>query len=244
MKERPIIFSGEMVRAILVGRKTQTRRIVKNNLGVCDECFQLKSVPHNYKELHNKDGSLNEAAVYFGEFPYLKVVYCDHNEMCGSRIRCPYGQPGDRLWVREAFRIISFAETETYHVEYKADNSLGPIGSMVEWVDEDKKKLEQAQRYCKGLQYSPSIFMPRWASRIALEIINVRVERVQDIGEEDAEKEGIFEWEKEHGDYQNPEDSYIGVFSLLWDSINKKRGYGWKVNPFVWVVEFKVVEKK
>ena len=143
MKERPIIFSGSMVRAILDGRKTQTRRAVKVEKGFA--ITNPEPPPHFYP--------------------------------------CPYGQPGDRLWVRETWK--------------------------------------------------PSIHMPRWDSRLTLEIVSVRVERLQDISKEDAESEGVAIIESvDHG-----KQSARGQFAIVWESIN---GHGsWALNPWVWVIEFK-----
>jgi len=209
MKERPILFSGPMVRAILDGRKSQTRRVVKPQR-------------HPFGDML----TANEVALEFSS---------------GTRsVRCPYGQPGDRLWVRETFQPI-FAEG----VEYKdTDWSTGKgysiryvaTDGITDWVDPDDNMTNR----CK-----PSIHMPRWASRITLEITGVRVERLQEISEEDAKKEGI---ESEGGDPKmwksyNPKLGWLSVddpamsYRTLWESIN---GPGsWDANPFVWVVEFK-----
>lgn len=178
MKERPILFSGEMVRAILDGRKTQTRRVVKppppSNSGGTSEIFALAK-------------------------------------------QCPYGQPGDWLWVRETWAP---AATEGYD---KRDD-----GGLIWYRATD-------ERVCMG-PWRPSIFMPRQVSRIMLEITDVRVERLQDITEEDAKAEGVAAWhDTANGTVYRPE------FEMLWDSINGKRGYGWDMNPWIWVIEFKKV---
>lgn len=194
MKERPILFSGAMVRALLAGTKTQTRRVVK---------FQGK-------DLETLLGLKNQAAC------------------------CPYGQPGDRLWVREAFcKIIGqsggWIETD-YRATYNHGFRLGDTLSL-------KKR------------WTPSIHMPRDASRITLEITDVRVERLQDISEADAIAEGIerlddfFDCpcyraydEPQGSDVVFPDDP-IGSYASLWTSIN---GPGsWDANPWVWVVEFR-----
>src|SRR5690606_26155697 len=122
---------------------------------------------------------------------------------------CPYGQPGDRLWVRETFAIHSSDEKIKENCVYRADNQNEFIG---------------------GAKWTPSIFMPRWASRITLEIVSVRIERVQSITEKDAIAEGVVEYEP--GLFQVPGTDALalsarGCFSWLWDSINAKRGYGW-----------------
>lgn len=213
MKERPIIMSADMVKAILDGSKTMSRRVIKledYHRNVWDYC-----IPHNDK-----------SARLLGE-PYLKVPYDAITDNAGTRITCPYGQVGDRLWVRETWQVIGDTEEDDYSILYKADNNY-PIDRGVKWC-------------------SP-LFMPRWASRITLEITGVRAERLWDITEEDAIKEGCqliartiqpFEL-KPSPRFTAPErpfthrDHFIG----LWDSLNAKRGYGWKTNPWVWGISF------
>ena len=130
---------------------------------------------------------------------------------------CPYGVPGDRLWVRETFYSNGMCKN-TMSCHYRATYNGLFTPDTVPW------------------KWTPSIFMPRWASRITLEITGVRVERVQDISEEDARAEGIpDEYRAGHRIYYRPR------FKTLWDSINAKRGFGWDSNPWVWVVEFKRV---
>lgn len=188
MKERPIIFTSEMVQAILDGRKTQTRRVIKNSSQV----------------------------IMRGLF---KKAWEDI---------CPYGQRGDRLWVKEAWWIpagyqatVPLVEKDWWPVIYRASGNFGKH----DWK-------------------SP-IFMPRWVSRITLEITGVRVERVQDISEEDARAEG----EKYRTTKLVGKDggldftaTYRLGFERLWDSLNAKRGYGWETNPWVWVIGFKRIK--
>lgn len=178
MKERPILFSGPMVRAILDGRKTQTRRPVK-------------SLRHPYGHLLGPEGVARE-----------------FNAKTES-IRCPLGQPGDRLWVRE-----TWTQNTSGVVWYRADGH--PIAD--------------------GL-WRPSIHMPRWASRITLEMTRVWVERVQDITEEDAMKEGFIRELKPDGSVGWGAElvEAMDAFRDTWQSI-----YGtWDANPFVWAVEFR-----
>lgn len=191
MTERPILFSGAMVEAILAGRKTQTRRVVtlKNEHGL---------------PLH-----------------YSRIV--DHS--------CPYGKKGDRLWVRETFRCVSVGEYGIASVEYRADGKIVEIENTREaadlWFD----------AYRDGEKWRPSIFMPRWASRIVLEIVNIRVERVQDISRADAIAEGMTEPQRPYSTALWQEEQY----QELWNKINGPRGYGWDVNPWVWVLEYKPI---
>ena len=209
MKEKPIIFSTPMVQAILQGRKTMTRRVVKP---------QPTSIIDARK-------SPNVAFALSAEF-----------EVNGSRtIICPYGQIGDRLWVRETWQHTDCLninpEDESYGYIYKADNQP--------WEDLDYWR------------WKPSIHMPRSASRILLEITNVGVERVQDITEDDAIKEGIKKIhmaEKTVPVYANyllegklGTTNPIHSFDTLWRKINGNES--WNTNPWVWVIEFKVLEE-
>jgi len=189
MKERPILFSGEMVRAIIDGRKTQTRRVV------------------------------NEAVA----FP-----------------PCPYGAPGDRLWVRETF--ASFRAEGQPVTPRDARYVVLRDGAQ---VYADGKTYPPLAAYAAGafdaIKWRPSIHMPRWASRITLEVVSVRVERVQSITEEDARAEGVAVTAPHlmHGALASM--SARENFAVLWDSINGKRA-PWAVNPWVWRVEFRRVQ--
>ena len=204
MKEHPILFSGEMVRAILDGRKTQTRRVIKLQPPEgFRPGFSFFTSPGEYEIRDNS-----------GHFSIGKI---------------PYGTIGDRLWVRE-----------TWHKHSDDDDfCTGEIHY-------------RATEICVGTKWIPSIFMPRWASRITLEVVNVRVERVQDICFEDCLSEGCDSgFEHYDGSCNHIEDGsccqgwHYGSkwnFRYLWDSINAKRGYGWDANPWVWVIEFRRVE--
>ena len=191
-KERPIIFSAEMVRAILDGRKTQTRRVAKGPNPI--------------------DSPL--AISTFGS--------------------CPYGLPGDLLWVRETWACEQAKDA------YKPSEILT---ESVCWYNATDRDSDQDS--WRGRIRSPR-FMPRWASRILLEITDVRVERVQEISKQDASAEGCANL--------RPVQTETGVvysygcllpidfFKMIWNCLNAKRGYGWDANPWVWVVEFKVME--
>lgn len=177
MKERPILFSGPMVRAILAGEKTQTRRVVKPQ--------PLHKWGSGVSSLHHSD--------YFSA----------HVELPGEReykwLRCPYGKTGDHLWVRETHLVTAGGA-----VLYKADHP------------------DLISGYCR-----PSIHMLRQHSRITLEITGIRIQRLSEISSADGRAEGF--------------DSLDG-FALLWDHINKKHGYGWHSNPWVWAIEFRMVK--
>jgi len=196
MKERPVIFNGEMVRAVLDGRKTQTRRVVKPQPIYENGLWHFK---------WGAGCSLDHMPVMPGH---------------ATAAACPYGVPGGRLWVRESFFIPRDTTTATVQA--------GEIS-----YTEDEPKLMQGH-WCK----KPSIHMPRWASRITLEVTGVRVERVQRISPEDCLCEGI----KMRGFSHEAPFNAVDDFRRLWNGINEKRGYGWKANPWVWVVEFRRVE--
>ena len=213
MKERPILFSSPMVRAILSGEKTQTRRTVKPQPGMRDVegLFQSWVFP-----VKGGDALL---------WPNAKDKIL--------RL-CPYGQPGDRLWVRESFAALSAGGYEEVRpaqgygqeIRYDATDTLASLSADV-----------------RGYRYRPSIHMPRWASRITLEITGVRVERLQDISEEDARAEGVepgFEHSKEVSDGLKPQFQYQPPFRLLWSLINGAAS--WDANPWVWVIEFKRIK--
>ena len=172
MKERPIIFNTEMVKAILEGRKTQTRRVIKPQ-------------------------------------PSGIILVWEH---------CPYGQVGDRLWVRET---------------WNAGHDGQSLPVFKAGLSADLTKELEADELWSG--WKPSIHMPRWASRITLEITEIRVERLQEITEEDAKAEGCVKQIKDGLIF----DSAIHEYSWLWDSLNAK--YPWESNPWVWVISFKGV---
>lgn len=217
MSERPILFSTPMVSAILDGRKTQTRRLVKNETGACSECFgsDIQAVPHN-----EGDGGMG----VFGDDPYLRVAYCEHNERGGGRIRCHLGVVGDRLWVRETWAWLTGNGRRTVY-RADADPPMGLNGERV-----------------SSMKWAPSIHMPRRLSRITLKVTRVRVERLQDISEQDARAEGVdainvgiesINGEPARGVVFDPRMK----FGALWDSINRARR-PWDSNPWVWAIDF------
>jgi hypothetical protein len=210
-KERPILFSGPMVRAILGGRKTQTRRIVK------PQPFMVLSA----EQWHSRAMSGVDP---YGFRPIGSQVL---EEMPAA---CPYGIPGDRLWVREKWRLgAEFCSTRLRDWRYPED-----LAEHVHYA------IDDIQEHFAG-QYRPSIFMPRWASRITLEITGIRVERLQDITEEDAIAEGFERDFKPDGSSYGAElTTACEQFESLWQSINGPES--WAANPWVWLVEFRRVE--
>ena len=203
VKERPILFSAPMVRAILEGRKSVTRRPVKG-AGL------------NWLEDFTPDYVADPA-----------------NSLC------PYGKPGDRLWVRE-----TFIDLRGTGVEHRPDPD-GPLQRYAYAADCRPGSHSDEARKDFGLKYKPSIHMPRAACRILLEITDVRVERLQDITEEQAKTEGVrlYTDHAELGDWWHVEgiETYSAdprkSFELLWSSV----GGDWQANPWVWVVGFKRV---
>lgn len=210
MKERPILFSAAMVRAILSGAKTQTRRIVKHS--------------DPYEPMgENVQGE---------PWPMVMDEYGDYYEKI-----CPYGVHGDRLWVRETFVI-----------GYPIDGT-GKHYSALAWTGADEQRdgkvFYAADRFERPdeprMPWRPSIYMPRWASRITLEVIGVRVERLQAITEDDARAEGV---DGTGPVGYIPAKTSMGYcrydFASLWDGINADRA-PWASNPWVWVVSFRRV---
>ncbi|EFA7747685.1 hypothetical protein ACIR4O_004198 [Escherichia coli] len=193
MKERGMIFNDEMVRAILGGNKTQTRRIV-------EEKFYGRAVAAELLAKH-----------------------------------CPYGQPGDRIWVRETYRVHGKA-TDVATLVYRASvrNS---------WTEQTHRVPVEACNKPVSEKWTPSIHMPRWASRILLEITDVRVERLNDISEKDARSEGV-RWSDGKPNKMGLATELVvyakDTFTSLWKSIYSEES--WNANPWVWVIEFKRIQ--
>ena len=184
MTERPIMMTSESVRAILDGRKTQTRRVMKPQ----------PELRCNFYEFGGAGWSCS----------ITSITPIDGHSLYYA---CPYGVPGDRLWVRESWTSSGMA------LYWKATDGADRVAN-----------------------WNSPIFMPRWASRLTLEVVSVRVERLTDISDSDCYAEGII----------SPQNDILGEpyysFKDLWDSINAKRGYPWSSNPWVWVISFRVVQ--
>lgn len=238
-QERPILFSGPMVRAILDGRKTQTRRIVK------------PQPPEwaTHAELH-MDGW------FFHDGPEDREDLWFYPDYESDGLQCPFGHPGDRLWVRETWGVLDqFFEgidqqpDRPFKIIKEEKFGKGYYGSsyVIYGADGPNSWANDEGEECT--RWKPSIHMPRWASRITLEITGVRVERLKKITRLEALKEGfqghepipgedderIFAWE---GRSSAPDP--LAHFAATWDSLY---GFGsWEANPWVWVIEFRRIE--
>jgi len=202
--EHPILFNGDMVRAIIDGRKTQTRQLIKPQ-------------PH-------PDFLARGVVEIRPQWPLQDGVRWFMEDGCSELRACPYGGPGDTLWLRETWapdRLWKPGETitEPERVIYRADES--------------RRRVD----HCYVGRWRPSIHMPRWASRLTLEITGVRVERVHDIDGMDALAEGVLI--PDGGSYDERLPQYREAFRELWDSTYAKKGFGWDTNPWVWVIDFK-----
>jgi len=221
-KERPILFSAPMVQAILDGRKAMTRRICK-----CENT--IKAAESFCDVLHDGKGAIRLSENKIGPRPIGYICHTNEGPDIDDCIKMfsPYGVPGDRLWVREtwaAFDDQAIKDRDKSRVFYRADDGVN---------------------YPTDGKWKPSIFMPRWASRILLEVTEVRIERLQDISEADAKAEGAPVADIVSGrallDQRSNQGCYRWGFRLLWDSIN---GPGaWDSNPWVWVISFRRIEQ-
>ncbi len=217
MKYTGTIFQGWGVKAILEGRKTQTRRVIKPQPVRVNDAFD-------------------------GTWDWKGHLYDDLTLAMTLKDNCPYGQVGDRLWVRETHyrwgRWVpnGFSKTGKQKWTFRAGTS------EVLYIDNPPtlNVLPNSRHMERGWFKRPSIFMPRSASRITLELTGVKVERVQDISPQDIEREGL----TPPSDSLNWVGTFQNNFRLLWDSINAKRGFGWDVNPWDLALTFKVVNGK
>jgi len=225
IKERPILFSGPMVRAILDGRKTVTRRPVKG-LQIPKEDPAMGETRQRWSAVGQRDPR------------YGFCVFGETEQACAMELgefgACPYGHYGERLWVRETTEIdeqtcdrvaLSRYAADQQPVLYSGCENPDYTGSVAHWDYPRRSR--------------PSIHMPRWSSRLLLEITSVRVERLQDISEEQAEAEGVDFLR--HAPEADETLTAKQLFECLWSGINGDAS--WKANPWVWVVAFKRIEQ-
>lgn len=211
VRERPILFSSPMIRAILDGRKTQTRRVMKPQ-----------------PRLHSCEGGWPGRVDPMADGTWSVLCHACGWDGCW---RCPYGVPGDRLWVRETWLYVgpgSGSDLPEYEIERARPENHSPSNCWYR-ADPSWDSGDPA-----SLKWAPSIFMPRWASRLTLEIAEVRVQRLQEISEDDARAEGVEVRYEEGRKIVWARD----VFAELWDSINGQRA-PWSINPWVWAISFK-----
>jgi hypothetical protein len=181
VKERGILFRGELVRKILAGEKDVTRRVIRPDWSRC-------------------------------------LDLADEDDRARAEAASPYGVAGDRLWVRETWTDLGIGCRDANDVIYRSD-------------DEDLLP--------RGRHWKPSIHMPRWASRVDLEIVSVRAERLQEITVEDIIREGLSTRFREHDACVHLREQWVE----LWNKTNAHRGFSWESNPWVWRIEFKRIEK-
>lgn len=229
--EHPILFNSEMVRAILEGRKTQTRRLVDTKY--------INANPDAYKLLGMYENNIGKLAAQWKGDDHVRDAY--------SR----YGKAGDKLWVRETWaETVNINQRTNWPgrphikcVDYPEIGAGKPCiifraDGETDWVDDDGSPTENSY-------WKPSIHMPRWASRIQLEVTAIRVERLQDITLRDKLAEGMeyTSLNKRHGELTISDVLLFECedtnFRDLWDSINAKSGFSWDANPWVWIIEFK-----
>ena len=210
---KPILFSAPMIRAILDGRKSMTRRVTK---------------PPKWSSGSYDDFELDGTEVQ---------AICDDTG-CFARIIPPYAV-GDILWVRETWGSYAEDNPDSFNCDifFRADYPDG--AKTYEWREPDEfgEKI-----ICDLPKWHPCIFMPKEATRIFLRVTSVHAERVQDISEADAKAEGIGMPLFTSADIEDY--GYVECFEQLWDSVNEKRGFGWDLNPFVWVYGFEQISKE
>lgn len=219
LKEHPILFGGQMVRAILEGQKTMARRVVK---GPIPEGATSCGV------FSTRDETLN------GRWQFLDgdPEDADSWSWIGEDFACPYGKPGDRLWVKSGYST---------KYDQSRDETIWSSGGR--FIQTHGKPISKTGKVKKDGNH-PGMFMPSWLSAELrfplLEITDVRVERLQEITEEDAIAEGLEPTRPLYGDCGGyVHEGHKDAFIQLWEKLNAERGYGWDANPWVWVVSFK-----
>jgi hypothetical protein len=228
MKETPIIFQTDMIQAILEDRKDVTRRTYGLD--------EINKEPNKW-EYQGIENCMPQNI-------HLFKYYGGRNESDAFlNVKCPYGGIGDRLWVRETWKIARY----DYHK--KVRTILYKAGGLrnIEWNNFLEKNTKFAVSNIGDLEWRSAIHMFKWVSRLNLELVNVRAELIQETTHEDAIREGCYykyNLKTQASCKLHPEvcdTASIHKYANLWDSINAKRGYSWQFNPFVWRLEFKRV---
>jgi hypothetical protein len=265
MKERNILFSAAMVRPTLAGTKTQTRRVVKPQPPTPEEfpgaVFGLSRCVADEVKMYNVNDH-DRLPKHPTDWDLVGSVGRARAAGRSMRYRCPYGQPGDRLVGRETWQYADWTEDGMPWIRYRADGATRLIEDTPEdwserltnvWASLSDPANYAIDNRAADRRWRPAIHMPRWASRILLEIVSVRVDRLQDISEADAWAEGCERgepWDNGQGFFPALRDLGGGTYdgwddarewyADLWESIN---GPGsWDANPWVWVVEFKRID--
>ncbi len=216
MADHPILFNSDMACAIRDGRKTQTRRLIPGEIHI--------NSTHTSFHWHKPRGGYMERHDQRGNDRVFRNILGDH---------CPYGVPGDLLWVREPFRISQVNVLQNIvHGTYTRDS----FDFVCDFPDQDIAKYEKWKKPYSG---KSSLFMFKSLIRFWLKVKSVRVERLKEISEVDALAEGVLMGSSAMGHTFTAKENFVA----LWDSIYAKRGYGWDVNPYVWVTEFERYSK-
>ncbi len=256
MNTKPIIFSIDMVRALVEGRKSMTRRVIKNQPDT------------RHGRIDYENGVLKESS---------KISGCWH---VNRQQTCPHGQKNSYLWVRETYKYWDWTDDGIPWIKYAANNETIFHSCIPEtwceklvdiWADLSIPENYNIDNAARDHKWRSPIYCPRWASRLTLKITDIRVERVQDISEEDAKAEGVhdddFYLEGEHDWNLCPKcggtklyngfgeslgvipdldcyecDTYKKRFKHLWNSLDKKGEHSWESNPWIWVIEFELIK--
>ncbi len=227
MTDHPILFKADMVNAIRDGRKTQTRRIISPQPDTSRWKPEYANKPKEWRLM------VRLGPVHHGYDPKLWCLH-DTDSPVGAvpytaRL-CPYGVPGDLLYVRENWWAVEVDKVGVQYCVFDDEFEIEALGGQ--YPAPDTLRLLDRQNWRYGRH--PNIHLPKKQCRLWLRVKSVRVERVQEISYKDAFTEGVNTQQATHA---------VPYFKTLWDSINKDRGFGWDVNPWVWVVEFERHDK-
>ena len=217
-KERGIIFAGHSVRAIREDRKTQTRRVIMPQPPTCEEVKAICGCDYAWF----RDDRADHFRVAGPVWTVRQLMNVDN-----PRLKSPVGYPGDRLWIRETWQQVKIYPDGQRCCVANPRKGFGKLIYAADFGSPDCTE-EPPPRW------RPSLYMPRWASRINLEVMAIGVERLHDISDVDLVREG-------YGDENGVADR--DAFRAAWDKLNKARGFEWKLNPWVWVVGFRRLTK-